>query len=94
MCDICITAHIQGDVQGVGFRYYTQIEARKRSLRGWVRNLSDGSVEICMHGKTAQIKNMQHWLAHGPRDAVVESITFSTASLPDSQQGFCVLHEV
>ena len=83
-------AHIQGCVQGVGFRYYTQIKAQQLGLRGWVKNLPDGSVESCIDGAMAQVQDMQRWLAHGPSGAVVESITFSTASLADNTQGFCV----
>ncbi|MFC1515046.1 acylphosphatase [Candidatus Omnitrophota bacterium] len=33
-------------VQGVGFRFTTQRLARKFSIVGWVRNNSDGSVEV------------------------------------------------
>lgn len=37
---------VKGDVQGVGFRYFILKHCRRHNCRGWVRNLSDGTVEI------------------------------------------------
>ena len=37
---------VHGVVQGVGYRYHVMAAARKHSIRGFVRNVSDGSVEI------------------------------------------------
>ena len=39
-----------GQVQGVGFRYYTQITAEKYMLGGWVKNNDDGTVSIMVSG--------------------------------------------
>jgi len=38
--------HIRGVVQGVGFRHFVVTAARRHGVRGWVRNLDDGSVEV------------------------------------------------
>ena len=43
--------HVYGLVQGVGFRWCTQILAKKFFLKGWVRNENDGSVTILIQGK-------------------------------------------
>lgn len=43
--------HVYGLVQGVGFRWCTQILAKKYFLKGWVKNESDGSVTILIQGK-------------------------------------------
>lgn len=37
---------VSGAVQGVGFRYFVSRYCRRMNYCGWVRNLSDGSVEI------------------------------------------------
>lgn len=41
---------VTGRVQGVGFRYYTQITAEKYQLTGWVKNNDDGSVLMMVSG--------------------------------------------
>ena len=44
-----------GHVQGVGFRYTTQDIARRFDVRGYVRNLSDGNVELVVEGTPDEI---------------------------------------
>lgn len=54
------TAHvrIEGRVQGVGYRRWTQRTAREFGLRGWVRNRRDGSVEAVFQGPDAIVAAM------------------------------------
>lgn len=56
---------VSGRVQGVGFRYFTYVIAIKYSLKGWVRNLSDGSVEIMVQGDIDRISNLKKYLIRG-----------------------------
>ena len=51
-------AHISfsGTVQGVGFRYITRHAANNYGLTGWVRNCTDGSVEIVVEGEENTIE--------------------------------------
>lgn len=65
---------VSGIVQGVFFRYSTQIKARQLGLTGWVRNLSDGRVEILCEGNEADIKSMIDWSKVGPEGAYVKKI--------------------
>jgi acylphosphatase len=44
-----------GHVQGVGFRYTTQEIARRFNVRGYVRNLSDGRVELIVEGERNEL---------------------------------------
>ena len=57
MVIIVIRKHLllSGSVQGVGLRYRTKYAASMRGLTGWVRNLSDGSVEMEVQGKEEEI---------------------------------------
>ena len=55
-----VRAHIYfcGTVQGVGFRYTTVSFAQQFSLTGWVKNLSDGRVEIVVEGPRERIEEL------------------------------------
>jgi len=55
-----VRAHIQfrGTVQGVGFRYTTLSFAKELSLTGWVKNLSDGSVQAEVEGPRENIDEL------------------------------------
>jgi acylphosphatase len=50
--------HFTGTVQGVGFRYTTVNTANRLGLVGWVKNMSDGSVEAVVEGDEETIKNL------------------------------------
>ncbi|MEM9800225.1 MAG: acylphosphatase, partial [Planctomycetota bacterium] len=65
---------VEGRVQGVGFRWHTRLEARALGLRGWVRNLEDGTVEVHVEGAEASVGELLEWLARGPSGAHVEAL--------------------
>lgn len=65
---------IRGVVQGVGFRYHTQEQARALRLTGFVRNRQDSSVEVEAEGDPAVINELISWLRTGPRHAAVETL--------------------
>jgi acylphosphatase len=62
---------VSGVVQGVGFRYYTQLRASELGLSGWVQNLADGRVEVWVEGQPAVVEEMLEWLHRGPPGARV-----------------------
>jgi acylphosphatase len=76
---ISVTLHLRifGRVQGVGFRHYTQREARRRGVHGWVRNRNDGSVEAVFHGEQAAVDGLVDWTRHGPPSAKVTDVQVS-----------------
>ena len=61
MCEITRFI-VRGQVQGVGFRWATRNQARRLNLLGWVRNQSDGSVEILAMGEWAELLSFSEWL--------------------------------
>ena len=65
---------IKGRVQGVGYREWAMEQALARGLDGWIRNLSDGSVEMLVAGAEATIKDMLGACTQGPEAAQVENI--------------------
>jgi acylphosphatase len=69
-------AHVRvnGRVQGVGFRYSTADEARRRRLTGWVRNLDSGAVEAVFEGPRLAVEDMLRWCDDGPPGAYVREV--------------------
>ena len=65
---------VRGRVQGVGFRWFVESEAHKLRIAGWVRNNSDGSVELLAVGTRAQVAALQAKLWQGPRAARVDHV--------------------
>lgn len=76
------TARVVGRVQGVGFRYATQREAERLGCDGWVRNGSDGAVELFAQGNPAALSRLRAFLALGPPAARVAGVTAAPAE-PD-----------
>ena len=66
---------ITGRVQGVGFRAWTRREARRRGLRGWVRNRIDGSVEALLIGEAAAVDSLSEACRRGPAMSRVDAVT-------------------
>jgi acylphosphatase len=68
-------------VQGVGFRYFTQDEAERLSLSGFVRNLRDGRVEVYVIGSKEKLARMRAILERGPRGAMVQHVVEEPAEV-------------
>ncbi len=79
-----VRATVTGRVQGVGFRATALTEAQRRGLTGWVRNLSDGRVEVLAQGSRAAVDDLVAWLAAGPRHASVLRVE-ATPVEPDQE---------
>ncbi len=65
---------ISGRVQGVGFRYFTRLNANRLGLNGWVRNLENGNVEVLLQGPEGSVNEMLERLGQGPGSARVDQI--------------------
>ena len=65
---------VSGIVQGVNFRYYTQRQAIRYNVTGWVRNLPDGSVAAVFEGEEQDVEAMVQWVRHGPPSAQVTEL--------------------
>ncbi len=65
---------VHGRVQGVGFRWWVWRQATRLSLRGLVRNLRDGSVEVIAEGSDSALAALERVLAQGPPAAHVERV--------------------
>ena len=65
---------VSGEVQGVGFRFFTQRVAARHQVVGYVRNLADGRVEVLAEGTPEGVEGFKHDLAAGPHHARVEHV--------------------
>ena len=72
---------VSGIVQGVGFRYFTQDEAERLELAGFVRNLRDGRVEVYAIGSGEKLGRLRAHLERGPRGAMVQNVTEHPAEI-------------
>lgn len=73
--------HVSGRVQGVFFRVEAQKKGRELGLRGFVRNLEDGSVEVVAQGDEKQVEAMLAWCRKGPENAQVRNLEFDWQEL-------------
>ena len=71
-----VRAHllVTGRVQGVFFRASTKDIAEQLGVTGWVRNTSDGKVEVLIEGEESVVKDFISWCRDGPRLAQVSDI--------------------
>ena len=65
---------VRGRVQGVGFRWFVEREARTLGIAGWVRNNADSSVEVLAMGTREQLSALRGRLREGPRAARVDEV--------------------
>jgi acylphosphatase len=65
---------ISGRVQGVGYRAAAVRQAHLVGVKGWIRNVDDGTVEGIIQGGPDQIDLMLEWLRRGPPGARVASV--------------------
>lgn len=66
--------YITGKVQGVFYRASAARVANGWGLSGWVRNLSDGRVELVAEGDRPQVEALILWCREGPPDASVKRV--------------------
>ena len=71
---------IRGRVQGVGYRYWFEQQARARGLEGWVRNRRDGSVEAVLAGPAEAVAELVAQCRRGPSSARVDAVQDEDAS--------------
>jgi acylphosphatase len=81
---------IGGRVQGVGFRVFTEAAATREGLRGWVRNLPDGGVEIEVEGDAEAIERFERIVRNGPPGARVSHVQVDNTVPTRRETGFSI----
>ena len=77
-------AVVEGRVQGVGYRFFAERAARELGVRGWVRNLPDGSVEAVAEGDDEAVATFIERLRRRPLLARIDRVEVAEATA----QGF------
>ena len=88
---VAVGALIRGRVQGVWYRGWTEDEASRRGLDGWVRNNEDGTVSALFVGPGAAVDAMLAACREGPLAARVDEVEAVPAAVPEGLSGFRVL---
>lgn len=72
--NVRLHALIDGRVQGVGFRYFVIERAIPLKITGWVRNTTEGQVEVLAEGEKQNLQHLLDALRTGPRAAYVTNV--------------------
>lgn len=85
-----IYAIVSGRVQGVFFRSEMRRIAKDLGIKGWVRNLPDGRVEVLAEGEKDKIDNLIEFLKKGTPAARVDNVDVKTEEYKDEFEDFDV----
>jgi acylphosphatase len=86
-----VRLYISGRVQGVFYRAFVKENAEKIGVKGFVRNLDDGRVEIFIEGNPEDVRKMMALVKKGPKNCEVKNIEEKEERFQDFKQ-FKVLH--
>ena len=79
---------VTGRVQGVGFRYYVQQQAKLLNVTGWTRNTVDGGVMVVAQGPEPAVKRLIDYLWIGPPLSLVKSVHPAELQVIESYSNF------
>ena len=74
MSDVRCRVIVSGRVQGVYYRHTCRAVARELGVRGWVRNCSDGTVEVVAEGSRDAVGDLIAWCREGPPHADITGL--------------------
>ena len=88
-----LRARVYGRVQGVNFRWMIKSFADKEGIRGFVRNLDDGGIEIVAQGERKKLENFISWIKNSPGFAKVEKTEVEWTKKSENFRGFEIVRE-
>jgi acylphosphatase len=86
-----IRLYITGVVHGIFFRGFVKENAERYNVKGFVRNLEDGRVEIFLEGNHEDVKKMIELCKKGPRHSEVKHVEMRVENFQDLKT-FKILH--
>jgi len=81
---------VRGDVQGVGYRYFTKGVAERLGVKGFVRNLYSGDVEVHAESEEVTLNLFRTELERGPRPAQVTEIVEKDVPISGTYSSFLI----
>ena len=86
-----IRLYITGTVEGIFFRAFIKENAERHNVKGFVRNLEDGRIEIFLEGDASNVNKMIELCKKGPRHAQIKKVDMKPERFQDFKT-FKVLH--
>ena len=86
-----VRLYITGTVQGVFFRGFVKENAERYNVKGFVRNLEDGRIEIFLEGTVDDVNKMIELCKKGPKHSLIRNVELKPEKFQD-MKGFKVLH--
>ena len=90
---ISLQVFYEGTVQGVGFRWTVRHIAKGFEVKGWVRNLIDGRVELQVSGDEPEVRGFLDAIAEGELHGLIKKQTEAILPEPPNTRGFEIRHE-
>lgn len=89
----CSRILVKGIVQGVGYRAFIYKNAKRLpSIKGYVKNLFDGSVEIVVSGSSSDIHQLIELAKKGPSGALVKEINTEQIEISQDFDEFTIVY--
>ena len=86
-----VRMYISGTVQGIFFRQFVKDNAERYNLRGFVRNLEDGRVEVFVEGDIENVDKMIEVCQKGPKHSQIKKVDVKEEKFQDFKE-FKILH--
>ena len=86
-----VRLYIDGTVQGIFFRSFIKENAERYNVKGFVRNLEDGRVEIFLEGNSDGVNKMMELSKKGPKHSQIKKVQVKPEKFQDFKS-FKILH--
>lgn len=86
-----VRLYIQGIVQGVFFRSFIKENAERYDVKGFIRNLEDGRIEIFLEGNSDNVNKMIELSKKGPKHSQIKEVETKPEKFQDFKS-FKILH--
>lgn len=86
-----VRLYINGTVQGVFFRGFIKENAERHNIKGFVRNLEDGRIEIFLEGDSDSVNKMIELCKKGPKHSQIKRVEVKPEKFQDFKT-FKILH--